>query len=71
MQFLKIAFIGLVASSTIWATASTLLKRGVTPAAYPQGVSLRQGSLQGVHEPLVPGRKRSRLHRGGGMRAGK
>ena len=71
MQFLKIMFIGLVAGSTIWATASTALKRGVKPAAYPRGISLRQDSLQGVHSLLVPGRKGSRMHRGGGMSAGK
>ena len=71
MQFLKLALIGLVAGSTIWAAASTVLKRGVTPAAYPRGISLRQDSLQGVHAPLIPGRKRGRLHRGGGMSAGK
>lgn len=71
MQFIKIAFIGLVAGSTIWATASTTLKRGVTRAAYPRGISLRQDSLQGVHAPLIPGRRGGRIHRGGGMSAGK
>jgi len=71
MQFLKILFIGLVAGSTIWATASTALKRGVKPAAYPRGISLRQDSLQGVHTPLIPGRRSGRIHRGGGMSAGK
>jgi len=70
MQFMKIVFIGLVAGSTIWATAATALKQGVKPAAYPRGISLRQDSLQGVHAPLVPGRK-GRMHRGGGMSAGK
>jgi hypothetical protein len=71
MQFMKIMLIGLVAGSTIWATAATALKRGVTPAAYPRGVSLRQDSLQGVHSPLIPGRKTGRVHRGGGLSAGK
>ena len=71
MQFMKIAFIGLVAGSTIWATASTALKRGVKPVVYPKGISLRQGSLQGVHSQVVPGRKRGRTHRGGVMSAGK
>jgi len=71
MQFMKILFIGLVAGSTIWATASTALKRGVKPAAYPRGISLRQDSLQGVHTPLIPGRHSGRIHRGGGMSAGK
>ncbi len=70
MQFMKIVFIGLVAGSTIWATATTALKQGVKPAAYPRGISLRQDSLQGVHAPLIPGRK-GRTHRGGGMSAGK
>lgn len=70
MQFLKILFIGLAAGSTIWATASTVLKRGVQPVVYPRGISLRQDSLQGVHAPLIPGRK-GRIHRGGGMSAGK
>ena len=71
MQFMKILFIGLVAGSTIWATAATALKRGVKPAAYPRGISLRQDSLQGVHAPLIPGRRSGRIHRGGGMSAGK
>ena len=71
MQFMKIAFIGLVAGSTIWATASTALKRGVKPAIYPKGISLRQDSIQGVHSQVFPGRKRGRIHRGGGMSAGK
>ena len=70
MQFMKILFIGLVAGSTIWATAATALKQGVQPAAYPRGISLRQDSLQGVHAPQIPGRK-VRRHRGGGMSAGK
>lgn len=67
---MKIVFIGLVAGSTIWATAATALKQGVKPAAYPRGISLRQDSLQGVHALPVPGRK-GRMHRGGGMSAGK
>jgi len=71
MQFMKIIFIGLVAGSTIWATTTTALKRGVRPAAYPQGISLRQGSLQGIHSPILPGRRGGRVHRGGGMSAGK
>ncbi len=71
MQFMKIAFIGLVAGSTIWATASTALKRGVKPAAYPKGISLRQDSLQGLHSPVFLRQKGGRIHRGGGMSAGK
>ena len=71
MQFMKIAFIGLVAGSTIWATASTALKHGVKPVVYPKGISLRQDSLQGVHGPILPRQKGGRMHRGGGMSAGK
>ena len=71
MQFIKIVFIGLVAGSTIWATAATVLKRGVRPATYPQGINLRQDSLQGVHSLMLPGRSGGRIHRGGGMSAGK
>ena len=71
MRFMKIAFIGLVAGSTIWATASTALKRGIKPVLYPKGISLRQDSLQGIHARVFPMHRGGRRHMGGGMSAGK
>lgn len=71
MPFLRWAFITLVAGSTIWAATATIRKTGIPSVRYPQGISLREDSVQGRRVGAFPLMARTRTHRGGGMRSGK
>ncbi|MGD8242751.1 MAG: hypothetical protein PVF59_08000 [Desulfobacterales bacterium] len=71
MPFLRVAFITLLAGGTIWATAATIRKSGIPNVRHPQGISLREDSLQGRRAGVFPGMMRTRTHRGGGLRSGK
>ncbi len=69
MSFLRVAFITLIAGSTIWAATATIRKSGIPHVRHPQGISLREDSIQGRRAGVFPGVIRT--HRGGGLRSGK
>ncbi len=71
MPFLRVAFITLIAGSTIWAAATTIRKSGIPSVKHPQGISLREDSVQGRRAGVFPGLMRTRTHRGGGLRGHK
>ena len=71
MPFLRVAFITLLAGSTIWAATSTIRKSGIPSVRHPQGISLREDSVQGRRAGVFPMRMGARTHRGGGLRSGK
>ncbi len=71
MPFLRVALITLIAGSTIWAATSTMRKSGIPSVRHPQGISLREDSIQGRRAGVFPGMMRTRTHRGGGLRSGK
>ena len=71
MRFMKIAIIGVLVGTTLWASVSTWRHSSVGTVAFPQGVSLRQESLQPGGAPVIPGAPRRRSHLGGGLRGGK
>ena len=70
MNFLRFGLIGIIACSTIWAAQATYRKTGVRDVRYPQGISLREESIQAAHAGVFPG-GRLRTHRGGGLHGGK
>lgn len=73
MGFLKYALIALLGGGTILAGGATFTKMGVEDMDHPQGISLRQDSVQTTRgrPPSFFTRYGSRSHAGGGLRGGK
>lgn len=71
MQLLRLALVGLLVGGTAFAGLATWRNFGAQPFEHPQGISLRQESVQKGRAGFFPYYARSRHFRGGGLSGGK
>lgn len=71
MQLLRIALLGVLVASSAFAGLATWRNYGAQQFEHPQGISLRQESVNRGRAGFFPYYARSRHHRGGGLSGGK
>ncbi|MFC1896743.1 hypothetical protein ACFL0Q_08835 [Thermodesulfobacteriota bacterium] len=72
MNFAKVLLVtAVLAGGTIFAGYASFRDFGVQEARHPEGIRIRQESVERTHAGLYPAHRRVRSHRGGGLRRGK
>lgn len=71
MQLLKVVIVSVLLGSTVFAGFATFRNVGAQEIEHPEGISIRQESVQTRRSGFFPYYARSRAHRGGGLAGGK
>ena len=71
MQFIRFLVISALLGGTMFAGVATFRNYGAQSIKHPEGISLRQESVQKGPKGFFPHYRHYRIYRGGGFRGGK